>query len=104
MEKYKCDRCKRNFTRKGILTRHRNRINQCFISNANDGPSIDITTSKICEKKAGEKRPFCDEIIHFDSDEIVDGEPKSLKTLKKLNTLINKEGTPPAVIKIGMNI
>ena len=49
----------------------------------------DVTASTICEKKAGP--PHCDEIIHFDSDEFQDGEPKSLETLKKLNQLVNKE-------------
>ena len=46
-------------------------------------PSIDITATKICEKNPDNKRPVCDEIIHFDSDEFEHGEPKSIETLKK---------------------
>ena len=32
-------------------------------------PSMEITATKIGEKKVGGKRPACDEINHFDSDE-----------------------------------
>ena len=66
-------------------------------------PNIDITATKICEKKPGDKRAACDEIIHFDSDEFEHGEPKPIETLKKLGSLVNKEvqseKSPPPTIK-----
>ena len=64
-------------------------------------PSIDITAAKICEKKPGDKQPACDEIIHFYSDEFEHGKPKSIETLNKLDSLVNKK-VPPPEKKIGM--
>ena len=47
-------------------------------------------------KKGGRKQSHFDEIIHFNSNAIKeDGEPKSLETLKKLKSLINKEAPHP---------
>ena len=96
MENYKCDRCKRNFARKDTLTRHKNRINQCYIANNNASHIIDVTTSKISEKKVVEKQPHCNEIIHFKTSEFKDGKPKSLETLNKLYELVNSE-LPPSL-------
>ena len=53
--------------------------------------NVDITAAKICEKKSCDNRLACDEIIHFDSDEFEHGEPKSIETLKKLASFVNKE-------------
>ena len=91
MEKHTCDHCKRNFARRDSLIRHQNRINQYDVSNDNNVSHIDVITSKYYEKKVGGKQPYCDEIIHFSSNEFKDSEPKSLETWSKLNELVNKE-------------
>ena len=108
---YLCLRCNNAFASSQSLWNHKQR---CGRSTAKRNllmspkiPTFEITTSKICKKKAGEKRPpHCDEIIHFDSVEFEDGcNPKSLQTLNKLNQLINKKvsigmgtTTPAAVV------
>ena len=99
-----CSRCNNSFATRQSLWNHKQRCRgltaeRKVVFNDNDDSSIDITASKICKKNAREKQPHCDEIIHFDSDEFQDGEPKSLETLKKLTQLVNKE--VPAK-KIGM--
>ena len=71
------------------------------------GPIIDIAASKIiCERKVGEKQPHCNEIVHFNSNEFKDGEPKTLETLNKITKLVNSELSPliPAKKKIGMGV
>ena len=81
-----CYKCGKTLSSNYSLWRHKKKCQSAAT------PSIDITATKICEKKAGEKQPHCDKIIHFDSDEFADGgEPKSQETLKKLYKLINKE-------------
>ena len=68
-------------------------------------PSINVTTTKICEKKVGEKQPHCNEIIHFSSDEFKNGKPKTMETLNKITEVVNRELPPllfPAENKIGM--
>ena len=67
-------------------------------------PSINVTTTKICEKKVGEKQPRCNEIIHFSSDEFKDGKPKTLETLNKITELVNRELPPHSLLPAEKNI
>ena len=90
----KCDQCNKSFTRSDNLARHKAR--SCHV---NKPTGVVIT----CEKKPGDKRPACDEIIHFDSDEFEHGVPKSIETLKKLGSLVNKEVPPEKRIPIIAN-
>ena len=64
MKNYTCPKCGKRLANRHSLCRHKKICCQSTTT-----PSIDITASKIDEKKAGYKRPACDDIIHFDSDE-----------------------------------
>ena len=92
---HSCNQCGTTFTRGNNLTRHKKyrcKYQPTF---------LEVIATNICEKKPGDKRPHCDEIIHFDSDEFEHGKPKSIETLNKLDSLVNKE-VPPPEKKIGM--
>ena len=92
-----CPNCGKKLSSYHSLWRHRK---QCKLS---VNPSINVSTSKICEMKVGEKQPHCNEIIHFKSSEFKDGKSKSLETLNKLYELVNSELPPlPAEKNIGM--
>ena len=61
---HKCSKCGKTLSSTFSLWRH----NKKCKSNAN--PSINVTTTKICEKKMRKKQPHSNEIIHFSSDEL----------------------------------
>ena len=77
MKLHTCRNCGKAFANRHNLCRHKKRVCKS-VPNLN----VDITTSKVCERKVG-KQPHCDEIIHFSSNEFKDGEPKSLETWNK---------------------
>ena len=64
MKIYTCPKCGKRLANRHSLCRHKKICCQSTTT-----PSIDITVTKIDERKAGDKRPACDEIIHFGSVE-----------------------------------
>ena len=64
MKIYTCPKCRKRLANRHSLCRHKK---ICCQSTAR--PIIDITATKIDEKRARDKRAACDEIIHFDSVE-----------------------------------
>ena len=101
MKRRTCTNCEKTFANRHNLCRHKKKVCKS-VPNLN----LDITTSKICNKKLGEKQPHCNEIIHFSSDEFKDSKPKTMETLNKITEIVNRELLPPVLLpaekKIGM--
>ena len=112
--KHVCSSCNNSFATRQSLWNHKQRCRGLRYDEQNRGrcynnasPIINVAASKIiCEKKVGEKQPHCNEIIHFNSNEFKDGEPKTLETLNKITKVVNSELSPliPPKKKIGMGV
>ena len=64
MKIHTCPKCGKRLANRHSLCRHKKICCQSTTT-----PSIGITATKIDEKKAGDKRAGCNEIIHFDGVE-----------------------------------